>query len=48
MALLLYLRLLNGLPDPRGSPSSEVLSALIAEANCRIQEAIQGEKNELS
>ena len=43
MALLRYLRLLNGLPDPRGLLSSKVPSGL-AEVNRHVQEAIQGER----
>ena len=39
MALLWYLRPIDGLPDPKGLLSSEVPSAAIAEANRHIQEA---------
>jgi len=41
MALLRWLQPRNGLPDPRGSLSSSILSQAIAAANREVEEAIR-------
>ena len=45
MALLRYLKPLNGLPDPRGSLSSSIPSTAIEEANTQVQKVTGGAKN---
>ena len=37
MALLHYLKPVDGLPDPRGPLSSHIPSLAIAEANCAVK-----------
>ena len=44
MALLRYLRPIDGLPDPKGPPSFKLPSAAIANANHHVQEAIHNGK----
>ena len=43
MALLRYLKPVDGLPDPRGSLSSSIPTQAIAEANKEVQKAILSE-----
>ncbi len=42
MALLLYMKPIDGLPDPRGLLSHCIPSQAIAEANNEVQKAVAG------
>ena len=44
MALLRYLKPINGLPDPKGPLSSEIPSSVIAEVSREVQEATKNKK----
>ena len=44
MALLRYLKPINGLPNPKSPLSSEIPSSVIAEANREVQEATKNKK----
>jgi len=42
MALLRYMKLIGGLPDPTGSLNSSILIQAIVEANKEVQKAVNG------